>query len=307
LDKGGAGVAIPVILDTDIGFDVDDVWALAFLLKCPELDVKLVVTNTGDTLYSARLVAKLLAVAGRSDIPVGIGIPVDAVPKTHTKWLGDYQLDDYQGMVYEDGVGAICDTISASTEPVTLVCIGPLTNIAALLQRAPSITENSRFIGMHGSIKRGYLGADKPMKEYNVKCHTSACQSVFSTPWDLSITPLDTCGLVSLRGENFRSVADSKDPLARAVMENHFGWFEKVGDWPMLSELDPDQTSSVLFDTVAIYMAFAEELLIMEKIPISVTDDAKTIIDPSGQVINCAMQWQDQVQFETLLAERLST
>jgi inosine-uridine nucleoside N-ribohydrolase len=300
-------VAIPVILDTDIGFDVDDVWALAFLLKCPELDVKLVITNTGDTVYSARLVAKLLAVAGRSDIPVGIGIPVDAVPKTHTEWLGDYQLEDYQGVVYKDGVGAICDTISASAEPVTLVCIGPLTNIAAALQRAPSITENSRFIGMHGSIKRGYLGAAKPMKEYNVKCHTSACQSVFRTPWDMSITPLDTCGLVSLRGENFRSVADSKDPLARAVMENHFGWFEEVGDWPMLSELDPNQTSSVLFDTVAIYMAFAEDLLIMEKIPISVTDDAKTIIDPDGQVINCAMHWHNQVQFENLLAERLAT
>jgi len=75
----------------------------------------------------------------------------------------------------------------------------------------------------------------------------------------------------------------------------------------MLSELDPNQTSSVLFDTVAIYMAFAEDLLIMEKIPISVTDDAKTIIDPDGQVINCAMHWHNQVQFENLLAERLAT
>ena len=50
---------IPVVLDTDIGFDVDDVWALAYLLRCPELDVKLVVTSTGDTDYSAKIVAKM--------------------------------------------------------------------------------------------------------------------------------------------------------------------------------------------------------------------------------------------------------
>ena len=68
---------IPVILDTDIGFDVDDVWALAFLLRCPELEVKLITTTTGDTHYRARIVAKLLEIAGRTDIPIGIGIPLD--------------------------------------------------------------------------------------------------------------------------------------------------------------------------------------------------------------------------------------
>ena len=67
----------PVILDTDIGFDVDDVWALAFLLRCPELDIKLITTDTGDTHYSAKIVAKLLQIAGRTDIPIGIGIPLD--------------------------------------------------------------------------------------------------------------------------------------------------------------------------------------------------------------------------------------
>ncbi|HAL43210.1 MAG TPA: nucleoside hydrolase, partial [Gammaproteobacteria bacterium] len=49
-------MTIPVILDTDIGFDVDDVWALAFLLRCPELDVRLITTCTGDVAYRAALV-----------------------------------------------------------------------------------------------------------------------------------------------------------------------------------------------------------------------------------------------------------
>ena len=58
---------IPVILDTDIGTDVDDVWALVFLLCCPELDLKLVTTSTGDTEYRARIAAKvLMSWAGRT-------------------------------------------------------------------------------------------------------------------------------------------------------------------------------------------------------------------------------------------------
>ena len=118
-------VAAPVILDTDIGHDVDDVWALVFLLCCPELDVKLITTTTGDTVYRARLVAKILELMGREDIPIGIGIPLDDNPHTHATWLGDYELKEYDGTVLRDGIGALCDTILDQDELVTLICIGP--------------------------------------------------------------------------------------------------------------------------------------------------------------------------------------
>jgi len=67
---------IPVILDTDIGFDIDDLWALVMILKSPELDIKLITTDTGDTYYRAKLVAKTLEIANRTDIPIGVGIPL---------------------------------------------------------------------------------------------------------------------------------------------------------------------------------------------------------------------------------------
>ena len=52
-----AATKIPIILDTDIGGDIDDTWALALLLKSPEFDVKLIVSDTGDTVYRARIIA----------------------------------------------------------------------------------------------------------------------------------------------------------------------------------------------------------------------------------------------------------
>jgi inosine-uridine nucleoside N-ribohydrolase len=57
-------MTIPVILDTDIGTDIDDTWALAMLTRCPELEPRLVVTATGDTTYRARFVAGMLQSAG---------------------------------------------------------------------------------------------------------------------------------------------------------------------------------------------------------------------------------------------------
>ena len=75
---------VPVVLDTDIGTDVDDVWALALMLCCPEIDVKLIVSDSGDTTYSAAIVCKLLEIAQRTDIPVGIGIPLNTTPQTNT-------------------------------------------------------------------------------------------------------------------------------------------------------------------------------------------------------------------------------
>ena len=298
-------MAKPVVLDTDIGFDVDDVWALAFMLKCPELDVRLITTSTGDTEYSAALVGKMLEIAGRTDIPIGIGMPIDAVGRTHSAWLGSYQVMDYPGEVQADGVGAIVETITAETDPVTIVCIGPLANIAAALIRAPEIVEKSRFIGMHGSIRKGYNGIDKPMKEYNVLKHTAACQKVFSTPWDISITPLDTCGIVSLRDENFETFKSSSDPLAVAVMKNHVGWVEAVRHWKGMEEFDAQEKSSILFDLVAVYMAFSEDLLEMETLPIKITDDGMTLVYESGQNVRCAMSWRDLAAFEVMVVQRL--
>ncbi|HEY5647604.1 MAG TPA: nucleoside hydrolase [Pseudomonadales bacterium] len=298
-------MAIPVVLDTDIGLDVDDVWALAFLLRCPELDVKLVTTATGDTAYRARVAARLLEVAGRTDIPIGIGIPLDDSPRTHAHWLGDYALDDYPGRILGDGVGAMCDVINASAERTTLIGIGPLPNVAAALARSPGIAERARFVGMHGSLRRGYLGAPKPMREYNVKQHALSCQAVFGAPWEKVITPLDSCGTVVLDGARFAAVRQSRLPLAEAVIANHTGWCEAVRDWPLAAQLRPAERSSVLFDTVAVYLAFSEELLEMEELPILVTSDGKTLIDQAGERVRCATGWKDEASFLDLLTHRL--
>src|SRR6188508_2288449 len=117
---GTASVAgparIPVVLDTDIGDDIDDTFALLMLLRSRELDLKLVVTDFGDTVYRARLAAKLLTAFGRPDVPVGVGVRQNEKPGSQAGWLGDYALASYAGKVHEDGVQALIDTVMRSKE-----------------------------------------------------------------------------------------------------------------------------------------------------------------------------------------------
>ena len=95
---------IPVILDTDIGSDIDDAWALALLLKSPELDLKMLLTDTGNPKYIGAIAGKYLEAAGRTDVPIGLGIYEHEGKGAQESWLGNYQISDYPGRVYKNGV-----------------------------------------------------------------------------------------------------------------------------------------------------------------------------------------------------------
>ena len=73
-----------------------------------------------------------------------------------------------------------------------------------------------------------------------------------------------------------------------------------------LNGIDPDTVTSTLFDTVAVYLAFSEELLEMETLGLRVTDDGYTLVDENAKAIRCATGWKDLAAFEDLLVERLT-
>jgi inosine-uridine nucleoside N-ribohydrolase len=294
---------VPVILDTDIGDDIDDTWALALLLKSPELDLKLVVGDYGESQYRARLLAKLLDRAGRSDVPVGVGL--DIAPRgegRQSAWIKDYDLKSYPGKVLTNGVQAIIDTIMNSPQPVTLICIGPVPNIAEALKREPRIAQHARFVGMDGSVRLGY-GTAKPCAEWNVKADPKALQAVFAAPWDITITPLDTCGLVTLAGDKYGRVRDATDRNVADLIANYRVW---LLNQPTLAADMADHHSTTLFDTVAVYLAIKPEQCVMEKLNLRVTDDGFTVIDPQARLVNVATQWKDLGTYEDFLVERLA-
>ena len=294
---------IPVILDTDIGSDVDDTWALVMLLRSPELDLKLVVTATCDTVYRARLTAKLLEAADRTDVPIAIGLRFGACNEFQAPWIDGYDLSSYPGAVHEDGVAAMIDVVRRSPDPVTIIAIGPLTNLKRALEIAPDIAPKCRLVGMHGSVDRGYGPDSPPTPEANVKNDVDAARAVFAAPWqDILLTSLDTCDDAILRGSRYARVRDSSDPLMKALIDNYRIWADLV-TWVKVDFTG--ERSSTLFDTVAVYLAYSEDRVEIESTRIAVTDDGLTVRDAAGASARIAIRWTDLDGFLDHLTERL--
>ena len=291
-----------IVIDTDIGTDIDDTWALAFALRCPELDIRLVTTSTGDPLDRAALVADLLAAGGRRDVPIGVGLAGGGdLDQPLRSVAGHETLEGHPGGVH-DGVTAMVETIDSASSEVTVIALGPLTTVAAALERRPAIAHQARLVGMHGSLRVGYRGEPGPVPEYNVATDVEAARQVFAAPWDCTVTPLDTCGSAVLGDEAYRRVqaGADHDRLLGAVLAQHRTWLDAVG----LAERY-DRGTTPLYDTVAVHLAYDESLVDIEAVRVSIDDGGTMRPSEAGATLRLATRWRDRKGFLDHLAGRL--
>ncbi|MBR6917483.1 MAG: nucleoside hydrolase [Clostridia bacterium] len=295
---------IPVILDTDIGSDIDDTWALAMLLRSPEFDVKYIITSEDNTVHKAKLTAKMCDAMGRGDIPIGIGFRTiaDEGINPQASWVGDYELSSYPGKIYEDGVAGFVETVMASDERITVLAIGPLQNIALAIVREPKVAEKIKIIGAHGSIYKGHSD-DHPDSEYNLRARTAEAQNILRSNIEFIFVPLDVTAHLVLDGENYQRVLRAReagDVFAKTVLDNFDAWMVANNCTYYKTQ------STCLYDTAAIYRALSDELFETEDLPIWMDDGAYTKIDHErGKIINCAVRWRDVGAFYDFLTDRL--
>ena len=301
-------VRIPVILDTDIGSDIDDTWALAQLLRSPELDPKLILMASGDMTFRGTVAARFLDVVGRADIPVGFGANGHAMDPRYCNqapWIKGYDLARYPGEIVQDGIGRMIRIIEESPVPVTIIAIAPSFNLAAALARAPHIAARCRLVGMFGSFDVGYSGGLPASAETNVVLAPADLRAVLAAPWlDVLLTPLDTCNFAVLDGEDYRRIwSATGDPLLRALIENYCVFAPRV-DWMHCDYFAV--RSTVLFDCVAVYLAYSEAFVEVETVRFRVTDDGFTVRDENGPCrARIALRWKNLAAFHEHLTARL--
>ena len=142
-----------VIIDTDIGDDIDDAYALTLALHSPEFEILGVTTAWGDTALRAQLAARLLAAAGAKQDSRPAGVP------THSK--SDFSQRAWATAGPASAHGNAVDFLLAQAKryphQITLIAIGPLTNLGAAIDRDPSAFRLfNRVVLMGGSIHCGY-------------------------------------------------------------------------------------------------------------------------------------------------------
>ena len=151
-----------IVLDTDIGTDVDDALALALALASPELELVAITTVAGDTTVRARIAARLLALAGRRDVPVHAGSARSLATPGGFAWFGHEGEGILDGtpdaIAGEPAVDALL-RLFREDGALELVAIGPLTNLAVALERDPTFAcRVSRLTVMGGWLRGAIAG-----------------------------------------------------------------------------------------------------------------------------------------------------
>ena len=188
-----------VIIDTDIGDDVDDAFALALAVRSPGLQILGVMTTFGDTEMRAKLTDRFLGEVGRAEIPVLAGKPT--TPKMPISQRRYAEGGHFAKASHGDAVEFLLEHIRKYPGEITLIAIGPLMNVGAAIDKdAATFRKLKRVVVMGGSIRKGYgdLGytpAVPPMPEWNILNDVASAQKLFAAGVPLFVMPLDSTQL----------------------------------------------------------------------------------------------------------------
>ncbi len=237
-----------ILIDTDPGQDIDDLLAIAFALKRPELDVKAITTATLPTDKRARMVKRLLRHLGRTEIPVaaGMNLPLRSMSEGELRSQHDLSrtmnhyafaepedpLDDPGS---KDGVDLIIEAVEENPGELALACIAPLTNIACALRKRPEIAPKIKYIAMMG----GETALNRT--EHNVAFDYVAADIVLSSGIPIFMGTWDVTRRFVLSQEECALFERSASPLLRSLAESIKLW-HPAQSWkpgPVMYDLFP--------------------------------------------------------------------
>jgi purine nucleosidase len=267
----GLGEPQLVILDTDIGDDIDDAFALALVLRSPELKLLGITTAYGDTELRARLVDRYLQAVGRSDITLAEGVATKAenvFTQAAYARMKDVQclarltnrtdsndLCYVGGRTHTDAAGFLLDQIREHPTEITLIAIGPLNNIEEAIKRNPgTFRKLKRVVMMGGSVYRGYDGHNgerrPPDAEWNISRDPAGLRALLGSGVPMFMMPLDSTQIhleTKEREEIFACGSPLTDQLTLLYHQ-----------WKAATEGHPD--APTLFDPVAVAYAVRPDL-----------------------------------------------
>ncbi|MFQ6094757.1 MAG: nucleoside hydrolase, partial [Candidatus Bathyarchaeia archaeon] len=224
-----------VILDTDIGSDVDDALALALALKSGEIQLEAVTIVYGDVDLRSKIALKMLKLAGVRGIPVAKGIEKPLLRERAIFWTGregEGILKPEDHALKADPIHAvdlIISKVMSMRKEITLITIGPLTNLAVAIIKEPSIVENVKEVFVMGGVTRLIDGLNLPYREHNINCDPEAAKIVFNSGLPITMVPLDVTLKVAINREDLKRIASVHTPFTDAIvsMVEHYLDFQK--------------------------------------------------------------------------------
>lgn len=284
-----------VILDTDIGDDIDDAWALAFVMAHKEFEPLGITVTHGNTPARAKLACKMLHLAGRGSIPVFIGRQTTQPNYSHQfTWAEDFtSLQPAK----DKAADFIVEAVRRNPGQVTLIAVGPLENLADALRKEPRLGNLVKSVVLMGGCIYGTAGRQSPIAEYNVYSSVADSQLVYGAGLPLTIVPLDSTTHVQLNDTERVQLQRYASPLIFALEALYRLWLESP------------QSRMTLHDQLAVAEAAAPKKFFekFETLPIVVDDKGFTRIDPKkGKPVTVCLQPRRDAFMQYCLGELLN-
>jgi inosine-uridine nucleoside N-ribohydrolase len=253
---------VPVLLDTDIGTALDDAFALALVLSSPELELRGITTVHGDAYTRALVVCRILAAIGRDDIRVASGRAPRRIPDSRHQLPYGLCASFPKKPLRQPAVAFLYHQLRSDPGNLTVLAIGPLTNVAELVRTHPDCKPwIKRIVLMGGAIRVGYNGKPPVEAEWNIRMDIQAAQTVFASGIPLLVAPLDATTELKLEEPLRRRLLSAGTPLTQQLHA--------------LYQLT-DRSTPTLFDPVAAALCFDEQFCELQELRLLVDDQGFT-------------------------------
>jgi purine nucleosidase len=214
----------PVIFDTDIGTDVDDILALVLLAKAPELKLLGVTTVYGDTHFRAKIAKATTKMLGREDIGIVPG-EQHTLSGRQVHWAGHEgegipHLDSCEVKAEQSVASYIGESAEALEGELEVIATGPLTNIARAITAAPASCARIKHLYIMG----GAFWMTRA--EHNIKCDADAARVVFGSGIPMTVISLDLTLRVWLGKNDLPRIAALPNGLGPLLANQLIRWWE---------------------------------------------------------------------------------
>ena len=239
-----------ILVDTDLGGDVDDAIALSLALNSPEIDIVGITTVYSAAEWRAGIIRKMLEAYRRTDIEISLGAEKPLIGR----WSED-RITARQSWPEGTIRTAACDYIidqSEKHDDLCILAIGPLTNVALALAKAPWIAEYTRIVLMGGCIT-------KAQPEWNIKCDPEAARIVFESGIPITMIGLDVtnrCSFNSGHIERIKAANNERTDLLHEMIQKFIRDFKYL---PILH--DPLALASLIWPDI---LTFEEKNILIE-------------------------------------------
>jgi len=271
-----------IILDTDVGTDADDALALALAAARPDIRLVGVTTTHADAPLRARIARRLLHLAGRGETPVvaGASLPLAAALPDPFHWhprlwghegtglLSPQELAPTRAVdrdaTADDAARFIVEHVTASPREISLVAIGPLTNIARAVRLEPRLSDWVRDVTLMGGMVDTRRTPWPPVLETNLNADPVAAEIVFASGLPLTIVPFEVTTRVFLSPEQRASMRAWKRPLAGVLVTLMEEMLARFADFSRDMNLPSDifqGACAYMHDPLAVYASVASNLI----------------------------------------------